>query len=221
MFKKLYNTEPQERGQVGIGTLIVFIALVLVAAIAAGVLINTAGFLQSQAEATGEESTSQVSDNVLIESATAEASADDEIQIIELRVSLAAGSDRINLSDATISWVGEDDTATLDIAEDDSNAVSAYNTSASGITADSNAVVIDDSSSSPELSSGDSRATIIIFGTGAPGVGGFSDSDQLSNDLPMNSGDSADITITVTSGGQATTTLNAPDIIEASDGLEL
>ena len=60
----------EDRGQVGIGTLIVFIALVLVAAIAAGVLINTADLLQGQAQQTGQESTEQVTNNVNVISAS-------------------------------------------------------------------------------------------------------------------------------------------------------
>ncbi|KTG30347.1 archaellin/type IV pilin N-terminal domain-containing protein [Haloferax profundi] len=58
----------EDRGQVGIGTLIVFIAMVLVAAIAAGVLVDTAGFLQDQAQETGQQSSAQVTDRLQITS---------------------------------------------------------------------------------------------------------------------------------------------------------
>ena len=99
MFETL-NSESGDRGQVGIGTLIVFIALVLVAAIAAGVLINTAGFLQSQAEQTGEESTDQVANNIQLVTATGDVNADEDgVEDVEFTIQLSPGSDPISLED--------------------------------------------------------------------------------------------------------------------------
>ena len=100
--------QEEERGQVGIGTLIVFIAMVLVAAIAAGVLINTAGFLQSQAEATGEESTDLVSERIDVTSTVGIVEDADAGELNEIRVSVSgsAGADQIDLSETTIQAVG-------------------------------------------------------------------------------------------------------------------
>ena len=101
----MFRTDTEgNRGQVGIGTLIVFIALVLVAAIAAGVLINTAGFLQSQAEATGEESTDQVSNTLDVTSAVATSGGD----TVTFGVKKGAGSDPIELENVEIQLVGSD-----------------------------------------------------------------------------------------------------------------
>jgi flagellin-like protein len=113
-----FINDEDERGQVGIGTLIVFIAMVLVAAIAAGVLINTAGFLQSKGSATGEEASAQVSNRINVVSAYGNveddyAAGSENVTRINLTVRQAAGADNINLSKTTIQWIGPDTATTL------------------------------------------------------------------------------------------------------------
>jgi len=114
----MFNTD--DRGQVGIGTLIVFIAMVLVAAIAAGVLINTAGLLQAQAQQTGEETTSEVSDVVKIgEVVGVENDTDNQIEYLNASIRLASGSDPINMSEA--SWTIESPSGNATVVNGNNN----------------------------------------------------------------------------------------------------
>ncbi len=111
--KDILQKRLDDRGQVGIGTLIVFIAMVLVAAIAAGVLINTAGFLQSKSQQTGQDSSAQVSNRVDIVSVYGNVSGSGQVDLINFTVMRGSGSDDINLSQATIQWIGPDNATTL------------------------------------------------------------------------------------------------------------
>ena len=113
---KLPTPNDSDRGQVGIGTLIIFIALVLVAAVAAGVLVNTAGELQSRASDTGDDAQAQVSNQIDVVSATGEdTGTDGSIEKVTLVVKKSPGSDPINVSEATIQYTSPSNSQTLTV----------------------------------------------------------------------------------------------------------
>jgi flagellin-like protein len=200
-----------DRGQVGIGTLIVFIALVLVAAIAAGVLINTADLLQSQAQETGEESTDQVSNNVNIESvtgldatgsgdtATVGSSADGDIDKLEFVVALGSGSDPIDMSQVELQVLTDAQSSILKFG----NGISA--------TSNTDLFTVEDlqGNSVSSLGSGE-RVKIVIDTHADPGAGDISQ---------FTAGDSAQITLTTADGTQTVEQIQVPDILNPPEDL--
>ena len=89
------------KGAMGIGTLIIFIAMVLVAAVAASVLINTSGFLQQKASATGKQSTEQVASGINIMEVQGMHDTEN-INKTAMIISPNAGSAPIDLSQAVV-----------------------------------------------------------------------------------------------------------------------
>lgn len=92
-----------KKGAVGIGTLIIFIAMVLVAAVAAAVLINVSGILQQRAMTTGKEAISQVSGNLLVSAIMGTTNtAQNNIDNFTVFVGTAAGAGRIDLGQLVV-----------------------------------------------------------------------------------------------------------------------
>jgi flagellin FlaB len=185
MFNEINTTDDRERGQVGIGTLIVFIALVLVAAIAAG-------FLQNQAESTGQESTNQVTNGLNVVAASGEvAGGGSSVEHANITVALSPGADPVDLTDVTLEYLGTS-ASTNTISTTDTDAVYAQ-----GLNGDSNAV----------LTNSTERAAINL------------DLSEVDSDL--SAGDEAEVKLITDSGAQAVTVLSVPDPIGDKDAVKL
>ncbi len=86
-----------EQAQAGVGTLIIFIAMVLVAAVAAAVLIQTSGVMQAKSTSTTKEAAAAIGENIAVESVDG---INDGTILTDLNITIkvAAGGSAMDLS---------------------------------------------------------------------------------------------------------------------------
>ena len=103
MKKNWTKMRRDRRADIGIGTMIVFIAMVLVAAVAAAVLISTANQVREQATSTGDQAIGNVASGFVRESVLGSTTGQ-ALTTITIDVRLAAGSPPINFDNVVVEW---------------------------------------------------------------------------------------------------------------------
>ncbi|MEM4258252.1 MAG: flagellin [Candidatus Thermoplasmatota archaeon] len=98
IYKKL---KENDIGDVGIGAMIVFIAMVLVAGIAASVLIQTSGKLETQAMSTGQQTIAEVATGIAVEKVSGK---NEGSKIVRLAIEIRprAGTKDVDLSTVVV-----------------------------------------------------------------------------------------------------------------------
>jgi flagellin FlaB len=198
------DNRERDRGQVGIGTLIVFIAMVLVAAIAAGVLINTAGFLQSSAEESGEQASNQVTNRLVEVGTVGQVDGSGEVNGANITMRLAPGSNDVDLNGVTMQWVTTGSSSNL-VAEGNGGPASDGTFNFETLRDDDTSISNDDTLNDPV-----DRAIINIDLSSTSGI-----------DSTLGGGDSATLTLSTQSGGETTLTLVVPDSLSGKSSVSL
>lgn len=120
MRKIFTKMKKDKHADIGIGTMIVFIAMVLVAAVAAAVLIGTANQVREQATTTGNEAIGGVSSGFIHQSVTGLAADAYTISEIYIYLKLNAGSPPIAFGNVMVQMIYDE---ADDLMENASSAV--------------------------------------------------------------------------------------------------
>ena len=93
----------REEGSIGIGAMIVFIALILVAAVASTIIIKTAEELQQNAESTSDDTRKEISGKVNIIQILVNGTGTNDLDSLIVTAKIASGSTDVQVQD--IDWV--------------------------------------------------------------------------------------------------------------------
>jgi archaellin len=107
---KTLAARDRESGSIGIGAMIVFIALILVAAVASTIIIKTAEELQQNAESTSQDTRDQISGKISISDVYVKTTADPltggagDTDVATLDVIARVSSGSLNVQEGDITW---------------------------------------------------------------------------------------------------------------------
>jgi flagellin FlaB len=193
-----------ERAQVRGGTLLMFVAMVAVAAIAAGVLLGGVDEIRQNAENETSQAYADISGGVAVINEVGRVNASDgTVGYVRLTVKLGPGTNRTNLSEATIRYEDDDVNRTLNWTAMTANG-SNFSTAAP----------IDHDGSAPAMNAETDVLHIVVAveeirsGTDASSAG-------------IAAGGNAVLTITTASGTQTISVLSAPQSLTEGDWVPL
>lgn len=192
-----------DRAQIGIGTLVVFLSMVLVASIAGGVLINTTGILGGSAAA---ESQATSVEGLLVIGQTGEHIREGRVGVVNLTVTVGPEASAVDLRDTTVTWVGPD--GAYNVVNDDAPGSSEAPTYA--VTA-----VSDPDGSAPVLNGAHDRL-ILTFDLGSNDRRGVSPFGS-----ELEAGDMVKVTLVTGDGVTTTTRLAVPPTVRGRPAVVL
>jgi len=192
-----HSQQSPGRGQVGIGTLIIFIAMVLVASIAAGVFFEITGSLRGSADETSQQSQAQVTSRLTVVN-TVGTDVTGTVDTIEMTVKPASRSGAIDIGSATVQWLGPSGASELSLGP----TADATRFSMTSARDDDSSIADDDTIDAP----GD-RATLRFDAAATAGE--------------LESGATVTLRITTASGGTTTAHIVVPDPLSPTSSLAL
>ncbi|MFB6134976.1 MAG: hypothetical protein ABEJ55_08305 [Halanaeroarchaeum sp.] len=176
--------ESDDAGQIAVGTLVILIAAILVATATAGVLLQTAGVLQSESADASDQIANRVSPDLSIVTATGvvnQSAADPVVEDVRVIVTSGEGNDGADLSDAQVRVVGPTERAVLSYSRTGPTRGETFGVEA----------LVDRDDSAPVLSqSSDRFAVVVATESLAPG-------DRLTVEVLLESGRSTTVRVAV------------------------
>jgi len=196
----------RRRAQAGVGTLILLVALLLIAAIAAGVFLNVSQVFQGQSEETGEAVRERFTGELSVVATTGNVTTVDGttgVDRVRFIVTTGGSGQRVAIDETLVVWAGPDGSYQLTAAADPDDPASIDGSEFAYV------VEQDNDGSAPILNARSDRIAVVVR------VGSFG------TDAVVEPGDAVSVTFVTPDGSQTVVRISVPQSVSGRDSVVL